>query len=83
MEKHCMVMGKLHSKMEMYMLVNFITECCMVSCLSILGKGKFTWASGVVYEGEFTYNKIEGEGTYTWPEGSSYTGTVVNGLRHG
>lgn len=55
----------------------------MVIRSNILGKGKFTWASGVVYEGEFTFNKIEGEGTYAWPEGSLYTGTVVNGLRHG
>ncbi|CAK59186.1 unnamed protein product (macronuclear) [Paramecium tetraurelia] len=46
-------------------------------------EGTFTWASGVIYKGEFTYNKIEGQGTYYWPEGSTYTGTVVNGLRHG
>lgn len=25
-----------------------------------LGEGTFTWASGVIYKGEFTYNKIEG-----------------------
>ena len=25
-----------------------------------LGEGTFIWASGVVYKGEFTYNKIEG-----------------------
>lgn len=38
------------------------------------GKGKFTWASGVVYDGDFTYNKIEGEGKYFWPDGSTYIG---------
>lgn len=64
---------------------SFITGCCMVSqnFIIILGKGKFTWASGVVYEGDFTYNNISGEGVYTWPDGSTYTGCVNNGLRHG
>jgi hypothetical protein len=37
----------------------------------------------VVYEGEFTYNKISGIGTYLWSDGSVYKGSVVNGLRHG
>lgn len=45
------------------------------------GKGKFTWDNGVVYEGEFTYNKIQGHGVYRWTDGSIYTGQVVNGLR--
>ena len=59
------------------MRVIFTMECYMVyiiyDCL-LLGKGKFTWASGVVYEGDFTYNKIEGEGKYFWPDGSTYIG---------
>jgi len=45
------------------------------------GQGKFTWVTGVVYEGEFTYNKIQGVGFYKWPDGSIYNGQVANGLR--
>ena len=47
--------------------------CLIILSISI-GKGKFTWASGVVYDGDFTYNKIEGEGKYFWPDGSTYIG---------
>lgn len=78
-------MEKLHSKMVTSMQGSFIMVCYMVQLLKYisLGKGKFTWANGVIYEGDFTYNKIEGDGTYLWPDGSKYVGTVINGLRHG
>jgi len=32
------------------------------------GHGKFIWASGLQYEGEFSHNCVTGKGTYTWPD---------------
>lgn len=76
----------LNLRMETNTLVIFIMACSTVQYgfdLQILGKGKFVWKNEVVYDGEFTYNKIQGIGTYRWPDGSVFTGSVVNGLRHG
>lgn len=47
------------------------------------GQGRFQWTDGVVYAGEFQFNKITGEGTYTWPDDSTYTGQVLNSMRSG
>lgn len=47
------------------------------------GKGKFTWADGVVYEGDFFRNRLEGQGTYSYTDGSVYVGAVKDGKRHG
>ena len=47
------------------------------------GDGKFTWTNGVIYEGEFTENRITGRGHYNWPDKSWYKGFVKDGLRHG
>lgn len=41
------------------------------------------WANGIVYDGEFTDNRITGKGAYKWPDGSTYEGEVKDGLRHG
>ena len=59
------------------MRVISIMECCMVFIIYdhlYPGKGKFTWASGVVYEGGFPYNKIEVQGKYFRPDRSTYFG---------
>lgn len=32
------------------------------------GKGKYTWASGIVYEGDFVNNEITGSGIFRWPD---------------
>ena len=77
MEKHYMELARLISKMAINMRVISTMGCCMVFIIYdhlYPGKGKFTWASGVVYDGDFTYNKIEGEGKYFWPDGSTYIG---------
>jgi hypothetical protein len=36
------------------------------------GTGRFTFASGAVYEGGFVAGTYGGEGTYTWPDGWRY-----------
>lgn len=62
------------------------------------GKGKYTWANGIVYEGDFLNNEIIGTGKYTWPNQALYErlimdqsqekfayyeGEVFKGMRHG
>ena len=38
------------------------------------GKGKFQWADGRVYEGEYVLDKKEGHGVLTWADGRKYEG---------
>ena len=33
------------------------------------GFGKYRWADGAVYEGDWLDNKLEGFGVYKWPDG--------------
>ena len=47
------------------------------------GKGKITYQSGAVYEGDFVNNKYEGQGTYTWDDGDEYVGQWKDGERNG
>ncbi|CAK0869166.1 unnamed protein product [Prorocentrum cordatum] len=44
---------------------------------------RYTWTSGVKYEGPFVSSRAEGQGKLSWPDGSTYSGEVVNGLRNG
>jgi hypothetical protein len=36
------------------------------------GKGTFYFASGAVYEGDWSNNQYHGRGTFTFPNGSKY-----------
>jgi hypothetical protein len=47
------------------------------------GEGKYTFADGTIYEGQFVHNSIQGTGKYTWVDQSTYGGEVNGGLRHG
>lgn len=47
------------------------------------GIGRFEWASGAVYEGDFVEDRLEGSGYFRWPCGSSYEGTWRDGRMHG
>ena len=38
------------------------------------GIGKYKWADGNVYEGEWSENQINGFGTYVWEDGRKYFG---------
>lgn len=38
------------------------------------GKGKYIWADGNIYEGEWKENKIDGFGKYIWFYGIIYEG---------
>lgn len=44
---------------------------------------RYSWASGVKYEGPFVASQIEGRGKFTWPDGSAYEGELLGGKRHG
>lgn len=47
------------------------------------GCGRFTWADGRKYEGEYKADKKEGFGIFYWPDGRSYTGYWSNGKQDG
>jgi hypothetical protein len=38
------------------------------------GKGKYTWADGSIYSGQWVENKINGVGVYLWKDGRRYYG---------
>ena len=38
------------------------------------GKGKYIWADGSIYEGEWIDNRINGKGVYIWKDGRRYYG---------
>ena len=47
------------------------------------GKGKYTWKSGDVYEGDFIKGDKSGKGKYTWKNGEVYEGDFIEGARTG
>ena len=47
------------------------------------GHGKYTYATGSVYEGEWFANKIEGHGKQTWQDGKMYYGQWSANHMHG
>lgn len=38
------------------------------------GQGKYIWADGSIYEGEWLDNRINGSGIYIWKDGRKYYG---------
>lgn len=47
------------------------------------GKGKYQWASGASYEGDFVGHERHGTGTYTYSPEEKYTGDWVHGKMSG
>ena len=47
------------------------------------GKGKYTWADGRYYSGDWVNNKREGSGEFKFSDGSLYKGDWVNNKRDG
>lgn len=43
------------------------------------GFGKYSYASGDKFEGEYINDKKHGVGLYTFKSGASYSGTYANG----
>ena len=43
------------------------------------GKGKFSWADGRHYDGEYINDKKHGYGVFSWPDGRIYSGQWKNG----
>ena len=47
------------------------------------GQGKFKWADGSTYEGQFEDNNINGKGIYTWGDKRKYIGDWKNNKMDG
>ena len=47
------------------------------------GKGKYTWANGNMYEGDYQTEKKHGKGTLTWANGDIYRGDFKDDKMHG
>jgi hypothetical protein len=47
------------------------------------GKGKYNFADGRIYEGDFLDDKFHGKGKFTWLDGDFYEGDFVDGKRTG
>ena len=47
------------------------------------GKGKFTYANGNVYEGDYHNDKRHGKGKYTLANGDVYEGNFQDDKRNG
>ena len=47
------------------------------------GKGKYTWADGSYYNGDWVNNKKEGLGEYKFKDGSLFNGKWINNKRNG
>ena len=45
------------------------------------GRGKYTWKSGIIFEGQFWLDKREGEGVLYYPNGSRLEGYWRNDIR--
>lgn len=45
------------------------------------GRGKFVWADGMVYVGDWEGDQINGEGRMRMPDGSELEGKWKNGVR--
>ena len=43
-----------------------------------VGRGKFIWADGSVYEGDFLDNNLHGKGVYNWIEKKVYDEECIN-----
>lgn len=57
------------------------TGCIYGDCTD--GYGKYIWANGDEYVGNWKNGEKEGEGTYIFATGSKYTGEFKNGKRYG
>ncbi|KAI3680999.1 hypothetical protein L6452_35779 [Arctium lappa] len=47
------------------------------------GDGKYLWADGCMYFGEWYKGKSNGKGKFSWPSGATYEGQFKNGYMHG
>ena len=48
-----------------------------------MAKGRFMWANGETYSGDYRNDERTGQGIYLWPDGSRYEGDFLSGMRHG
>ena len=65
------------------MAICFITYTCVHIRTLARENGRFTWADGTYYEGEWKNGREEGHGNKVWPDKESYGGQWRGGLRHG
>ena len=50
---------------------------------NIHGHGKYKWADGREYTGDWVTNKMHGSGIFTWADGRKYQGQYYDDKKHG
>eukprot|EP00961_Rhodomonas_salina_P290220 3921795-Rhodomonas_salina.3 len=59
------------------------TTSGLLTSLFPSGRGRYSFYTGEMYDGEWRNNKMEGAGEYTYGDGSRFKGEYKDGLKHG
>merc|ERR1740124_1882960 len=82
-------MGGERNRMQVVMFMKAIGRIIRsmgresIRMLVVDGTGKYSWADGGVYEGDWKDGKMHGKGKYSYANGGVYEGDWKDGKMHG